>query len=297
MKRLPKLKIYTPDEGVRTRLAGWLVEREMDMALAAPMYPLTFFYPEKAGEPVEPGQIRLLFPSTPAAAEKLCYLAVLRKDQDGYFDVAPFGRYAQPATPGEWLTGLTARPVRVLCLWNVRHVSEDTLAQSWRTDCFSEAQLEKALAVWQQYITNEALLTTDDDDIGPPLVSPLDPRHDYLEEERRRMDSLIVLLKDAAEVQLKAAESKPAYGSRHPFAAFEDYRLTFVRFRENTVRCEVLGPDGLPTTRIDGWCLMNADQTFSETILQGVVDVPASWMAGCLFLCDPAGTCHALELH
>ncbi len=149
------------------------------------------------------GQIRLLAPDTAATRRRPLYVLILADRQmDGLLAV-PFGILSKPAIPGEWRTGLRALPVRVLCLWNTRLIHRDRVQRSWcvrdldprrlslvrrlAADCFS----------WPAPVRSRLISLAGRHEgplprsvLGPPLLHPLDPRHQYLTEETGRMDDL-----------------------------------------------------------------------------------------------------------
>ncbi len=181
----------------RGRLAQWLAEREIDLALCesddaagvAPSFS-TAQYPrlEKPRVSPMPGEVYILKPSA-EACQNTGPVHVLILDARGERGclAAPFGRYATPAVPGEWNTRLKAAPLRVLCLWNARRIDPACLlpGHAYR---LSRAKLQQALAVHLHVHQAVPLAAPLARDLGPPLVHPADPRHAYLDEERRRLD-------------------------------------------------------------------------------------------------------------
>ncbi len=181
------------DHTQRERLATWLAAWRLDRAMAAADGDAA--ETAEAGEPaagaraagVAPraeyaaraappraGDVLLLKPLTPLTRRRPVYVLVLgRGGARGTRQVAPFARFEVPATPGEAGTGLAPPPLRVLALWNRRTVPAARLAAlAWPVLRLSRTQRLEASAAGE---TRR----------GPPLVHPLDPRHDYLDEERR----------------------------------------------------------------------------------------------------------------
>jgi hypothetical protein len=206
----------------RQRLAAWLWEWEADRRLqraaeedgTTPQvcrYPV----PLKRGAAPAAGQIRLLPPSTPATCERPVYVALLDRDGSRGWRVAPFGRFALPALPGELALRRSAVHLRVLCLWNRFLVSESLLRAAWpagRLGPSERSNVAVVLAALEGAPLPDRLARR----VGPPLVHPLDPRHAYVEEARglrlafEAAESESVLPGDALQM---AAERRGIYGA------------------------------------------------------------------------------------
>ena len=158
--------------------------------------------PSRVSGPLD-GQIRLLAPDTAATRRRPLYVLILADRQvDGLLAV-PFGILSKPAIPGEWRTGLRALPVRVLCLWNTRRIHRERIRRSWcvreldrcrvslvrrlAADCFSWPAPARDRLLSLAGRPEEPLPVSR---LGPPLVHPLDPRHQYLTMEIERLDDL-----------------------------------------------------------------------------------------------------------
>jgi hypothetical protein len=152
---------------------------------------------------------------------------VLEKRSAGSFLVVPFGRFLEPAVPGEWRTGLRAFPLRVLCLWNSRLVSAEILRSSWPAGRMTPNILGQAQEAHGHVHGAAPLVSVRPERLGPPLRHPLDPRHAYLSEEAALMDEhLIALAGESGESSgtisyeqprsalRLAAESRTRYGRR-----------------------------------------------------------------------------------
>jgi hypothetical protein len=233
----------------RHKLDLWLKEWELDRALAAdpelttetqrsvqqnPVKPQLRLRENTVSESIAAGQIRLLhpLPASPAS-DRPIYVAVLRQNTDGTFLIVPFSRFSTPAVPGELKTGLEGIHVRVLCVWNSRTVQASTLAHSWHAGEISDDKMRQALDLHRRIAAqrgNDGLPGKQnpslEDEIGPPLLHPLDPRHQYLAEESATFDEALT----AAESQsastrgitydcsskelLKAAEGRTEYNAK-----------------------------------------------------------------------------------
>ena len=140
---------------------------------------------------MESGQIRLLSPDISGAECRPVYLAVLNEPKPGAFLAAPYSRFAEPATDGELLTGRQDSCLRVLCLWNARHVPKEVIEKSWSVDKLTDDEVSSALAVID-CITNEMALPADlKERVGSPVQHPLDPRHLYQQEEMEMMETIL----------------------------------------------------------------------------------------------------------
>jgi len=116
------------------------------------------------------------------------YVAVLRQTGGTSWMVVPFGRFADPAIPGELRTGLRALPLRVLCVWNAHVMTQEALARAWLCRKIAAGLVTRGLTVWR-HISEGAVLDRDlIPRVGPPLEHPLDPRHAYVQEERELLD-------------------------------------------------------------------------------------------------------------
>ncbi|MCC5844770.1 MAG: hypothetical protein JJU05_11010 [Verrucomicrobia bacterium] len=141
--------------------------------------------PDFSGEPApETGQIRL-WPSTDFRDPPL--YGLLAAPEYGSWGVLPFSPLALPATPKE-LKVMEAPPLQVVQGWNLRRISAVQARNSWCAGRLPESEsfkLEMFLA-WMN--SGEAVPALLADHAGPPLAHPLDPRHEYLEDERERTD-------------------------------------------------------------------------------------------------------------
>lgn len=241
----------------RASLARWLAEWELDRRLLAGVgagsfdaaqeswdaFPAAHAVPSASvatvdyriqREALRCGEIRLMAPVAGlGAAERPLYVAVLEAVGEGGFRVAPFSRFAEPATPAEWRTGLRAAPVRVLCLWNACVVPSTVLRRSWRGSRFAPAKRRRAMEIWRGLPAASELHAASSGaaDVGPRLLHPADPRWEYLageaacmEETFRALSASLVgqthpaggkgfLYEQSADPELrKAAEPRGEYG-------------------------------------------------------------------------------------
>jgi len=145
------------------------------------------------------GDIRLLYPvSEGAPLSRPVYVALIEADAGGAFTVAPFGRFSDPALPGEWRTGFRALPARVLCLWNRRRISSAALRGSWRPARMPAGKLRKAAAILMAIRSGADPEDVAPGEVGPPARHPLDPRFRYEAAEAAAFDGEIRALEKAA---------------------------------------------------------------------------------------------------
>ncbi len=224
--KLPRITITPPPEQQRERLARWLKEWEAEKILRAESEKMNFTAsaPSATGgvntairtglnmtsKPGRLRQVRLL--RRTAGVEpgyRPVYVAVLEKVRKDSFLVAPFGRFAEPAVPGEWLTGLKALPLRVLCLWNSRVVETDVLGQSWLAGRISPEKVQRALEVCRFIRSGTPRVSVQDKELGPPLRHPLDPRLEYQAEEAAVLDETLMAAEKVVRVQVPAPDRGP----------------------------------------------------------------------------------------
>lgn len=222
MPRLPSKSPLRPlPEFQQQRLARWLLEWQLDQELrnsrsieedetaierdAVPLNPVVAVEPSPFDPNVKVGDIRLLSSTLAPAAELPIIIAVLQ-EWGAQFLVAPFSRFAEPATPDELL--LRGEPnadpdVRVLALWNAHTVPVNNLRMSWRYGRLTEDELEDALVIFRDKLCDEPLPENLAARVGPPIVASWDPRHAYVAEGI----ALLAPLTEASAAEAAAAES------------------------------------------------------------------------------------------
>lgn len=188
----------------RQRLGAWLeaweLEQRLESADDPPDYPAAAPAPlaytlggrlPEAGpsagrlhpESLNTGDIILLPPDNEATRARPVYVALAGELQSGAWLAVPFGRFPVPALPGELATGRAAAPLQVLCVWNHAPIAAERLARGWQVGrlCAREQRwLRQLLDLPPGRAPRKPLAQR----LGPPLVHPLDPRHDYIEQER-----------------------------------------------------------------------------------------------------------------
>ena len=228
MKKLTKLKFDPVAAWEKERLARWLYEWELMQASGggdeiegkeepADILPEDTVAP--MGDNIEIGQIRLL---APVATEGMAFIVVVSIAEDGAVGCVPFGSLAEPATPDELLSGRDKEVVRVYCLWNLREASTAIVGNSWIVDSLNELEMKRLLRAVAAIESDGCLPDDLLEYAGPPIVHPEDPRREYKNYERQRIDKAIAqkcnvsdntILYDPNIKQefLKAAESTENY--------------------------------------------------------------------------------------
>ncbi|MEI7819496.1 MAG: hypothetical protein WCK55_01160 [Verrucomicrobiota bacterium] len=133
--------------------------------------------------PVAVGQVRLLSPELTPDSDRPVFIAVFGEWDEAEVLIAPFSPFSVPATTGEWLTGRTTPVLQVLEVWNARSVPNAALEESWRVDAFTDAECKGAWHVFEHDAFGKALDPEFEQQVGPPLVHPEDPRRRYQDEE------------------------------------------------------------------------------------------------------------------
>lgn len=141
--------------------------------------------------PLLRGQIRQLNPGLKSTWTRTVIVLVINVDETGQQAlVAPFSQFDQPAFDGELATGLNDESLAVLCLWNSTRVPLAALRRSWwLMDSFDDL-LTDAEAFHTARNKREPLPPALKDKLGPPIIHPLDPRHDYLDVEAGLLEDL-----------------------------------------------------------------------------------------------------------
>lgn len=203
--KLPRLNAEEPPDGQRDRLARWLAEWEIDDALAAVGAGASEPQPDAGavgelaadiastedGPVPAPGQVRLFSPEPRAARHRALYVALLAWRGEDVLLAAPYGRFSEPAVPGELLTVRDTPALRVLCPWNARPLTVTLLQRTWFVDKLDDGETAEAVDLHRCMEQRHAIPAELRHRIGPPLRHPADPRHTYLRQERIRMDLLV----------------------------------------------------------------------------------------------------------
>ena len=175
----------------RERIAAWLAEWRLEKELPPPQQEggASVVDDDSALEPdktigatetvLHPGDIVLLPPDGETSSARPVYVVLLSARVDGNWLCAPFSRFSTPATEGEYATGRSFDPLKVVCAWNAGQLSQAVLERGWHVERLGAADLK---------ILTDFVLNRRDElppaKCGPPIVHPLDPRREYIEEER-----------------------------------------------------------------------------------------------------------------
>ena len=218
-RKLPELETTSADDRQRARLARWLREWRIAVTLQdeSPGMGEAPVIPGSSGDrPVEAGQVRLLMPCGPVTRVRPVHVAILRAVGRDASLAAPFGRFAEPAVPGEWLTGRTAAPLRVLCVWNGREWPAGGLEQSWFVTELTADECRAADRIGESLASGASIPADLRRATGPPLVHPDDPRQVYIARERLAIERAAAELGCAYELPRRselprAAEDRESY--------------------------------------------------------------------------------------
>lgn len=131
------------------------------------------------GAVLRAGDIVLLPPDGETSSVRPVYVTLLDARPNGSWLCAPFSRFSTPASEDEYATGRNFDPLKVVCAWNANYLPQDVLARGWVVERLGAPDL-KILADFA--LKRRAELPPARR--GPPIVHPLDPRHEYIEEER-----------------------------------------------------------------------------------------------------------------
>ncbi len=167
------------------RLREWLSLRELQLALEEPDPPEG--WDEPAGISGQPGpvsgQIRLWPAADPSDPP---FYALLLPAGYAEWTALPFSSLSLPATPQEF-SFRPEGPTAVLQGWNRRRISDALAGASWPADQADAGELF-CLQAWCTSLESGGpppprIAAA----CGPPLVHPLDPRHEFLASEHDRV--------------------------------------------------------------------------------------------------------------
>lgn len=165
------------------RLSNVTLESEEESPARSTVGQIASLIKEFDGPAQSPGEIRLLSSLLVPSCPRPLYVAILADWEAGLWLIAPYGRFTEPATPGELQTNREAAALRVLCLWNTHSVPSEVLRCSWLVDRMTKEEQEEAWRVFQHALTGKALPTSLEDRVGPPVFRAEDPRLEYQEQE------------------------------------------------------------------------------------------------------------------
>ena len=178
--------------------------------------------------PVAVGQVRLLSPELTPDTDRPVFVAVFGDWDEGEVLMAPFSPFSMPATTGEWLTGRTTPVLRVLEIWNARSVPTAALEETWLVDDLTHAECKGAWQVFEHEALGKPLAPEVEQQVGPPLVHPEDPRRRYQDEEVAMLAKFQAVAQrlqetpDAASAPNETPEAKEIYDIRSTQDALGD---------------------------------------------------------------------------
>ena len=208
-KTLPVIRWKTSAD-LANVLNQWLLEREIDLRLRPSEAEWQVMFPSTvAASPsedreglkalvtpfdveVKVGDIRMMSPTLHEARPLL--VAVFGDWDEGYVVVAPFSPYTLPATREELTlrpeAELTALSASVLELWNAHTVPVAALADSWRVDSMTNAEMKSAWDVFAFALTGKPLSSELECRCGASIKDASDPRIEYQREEAAVMHGI-----------------------------------------------------------------------------------------------------------
>lgn len=215
-------------------------------------------------------QIRLLAPGLDASYARPLYMAVVDHAGAGRYLCVPFGRFSEPAFPGELKTGREALTLRVLCIWNACFLPESLLERAWSVGELDTDELAGVSDVRAYLEHGQHLPPEIECRVGPPMIHPLDPRRDYRDDELAWMAALLSGPQSALWVRdstgsdawvdesdrepLLAAEGRARYGRVHRYNIV-GYALTLLiteNAESQSVRIDIVDAGGDASRRLDG---------------------------------------------
>ena len=131
--------------------------------------------------PPAPGQIRMLKASLTSDPEIITPVLILSQWEGSHWLIAPFSRFDVPATPGEMSTDEDFSAYKVLEVWNAAVVPEFLLCSGTvflRT--VPETLRQEACRLYFHLLADDELPQQVAAKVGPPILSKIDPRIQYL---------------------------------------------------------------------------------------------------------------------
>ena len=121
--------------------------------------------------------------------ERRLFIYVLSVSDEG-IKVALFSPLSLPASREEIRTGIDTEGLAVLQLWNTKLFSHFVLARSWRVEEADTSLQEDVRTLLQWEDEGGDLPDSLAERLGGPVVSPLDVRWSYFEEETQLLENL-----------------------------------------------------------------------------------------------------------
>lgn len=134
---------------------------------------------DTASATLAPGAIRLVSGEALPECPRFFYIAIIENLGDSPLLIAPFSRFSEPATRGEWLTGREDPPLQVLELWNTHSVPAELVEKGWLVDFLTKQEMDDAWAVYDHALTGWPLAEHVRSQVGLPIRHPEDPRLAY----------------------------------------------------------------------------------------------------------------------
>ena len=315
---LPRTTRTAPSPAQRERLARWLGEWQLlrglsaedggGIALPAPRFGAKaagLQARQRAGESVCPGDIRLLAPEWPSTWKRPRFLLVAEVAATRDALIIPFGPLSEPAHEGELRTRRDECGLRVLCLWNARWAPAAALESGWLIDRLPSDGLAEVAAARRAAEEGIPLTEPLGERVGPPLVHPLDPRHEYLARLADDMDELASDLRASAFAagapwtlcdRAGQPELAIAADRREPFGKARRYRVgdtgawleSAGEADPGSQQMRVVAPGGRPTLALDGSVLRIPGGAESPPIAGGLLTLARGFAVESAWLVTPA---------
>jgi hypothetical protein len=162
---------------------------------------------------LHPGCVALLPPI--GLGDPPLYILVLGERGGDARWVVPFGRFREPATPGEMLSGLSSEALRVLCFWNARDCTERTVPRGWVLEELAMEEQGRFLHALVVVRRTGALPASMARDGGAAVIHPDDPRRIYLHRARQQVSRTLTGSKGLYQImppqRKRAAEDPPEW--------------------------------------------------------------------------------------
>ena len=295
---------------------AWLDERENDEDQAAVELPAELsgvtcdadrlaassngYHPE-----IAPGQLRILSKRFINERGQIPYVLVLERWEDDMWLVAPFSPYTFPATPGEMVTHMRHRGLRVVQAWNARTVHDVLLKKSFLAGEATENVRAAALALFRNQIAGCDLPSDFPFLCGPAVKQDADPRRDYLQESIDFLKPLSAAVRAVERFVLQiAAITRPDFGLGNvALAAGAQERQRTETFHLDGAELSLtfspddghaiftfFGEDDEPDASRDGTALLGTDGEFLGVFRAGTIRVEAAKVKEGFLIADREGT-------
>ena len=263
--------------------------------------------------PPAPGQIRMLKASLTSDPEIVTPVLILSQWEGSQWLIAPFSRFNVPATPGEMSSDEDFSAYKVLEVWNAAVVPEFLLCSKTvflRT--VPESFRQEACQLYFHLLADDELTDSAVKRIGPPIQSQIDPRIQYLLDEKEqlrplqaeaeRINSLLAVFSVPSQHDPLPMVISMAAGEAEKESAFYtvENSLAVVRclIRDGQFKIKVFSADRMNYSReLDGWMVLlgNGKVLGSISDTRGHFPVSSQFDGQAVILTAPDGSIHKLS--